>query len=171
MVRDFRKPLIVFTPKKLLRFPSCVSPFEDLTTGNFQEVIDDPSPKNPENVDTVMFMSGKMYYEIVEQEKNYSVLENIALVRIEQISPIPTTQIKNILSIYKNAKKHFWVQEEPENMGAWTFMLRKFPDVKLEYIGRRESSAPAAGSSKRSEKRIRRVYDQIFTHAKTYVAK
>jgi 2-oxoglutarate dehydrogenase E1 component len=171
MVRDFRKPLIVFTPKKLLRFPSCVSPFEDLTTGNFQEVIDDPSPKNPENVDTVMFMSGKMYYEIVEQEKNYSVLENIALVRIEQISPIPTTQIKKILSIYKNAKKHFWVQEEPENMGAWTFMLRKFPDVKLEYIGRRESSAPAAGSSKRSEKRIRRVYDQIFTHAKTYVAK
>jgi 2-oxoglutarate dehydrogenase E1 component len=171
MVRDFRKPLIVFTPKKLLRFPSCVSPFEDLTTGNFQEVIDDPSPKNPENVDTVMFMSGKMYYEIVEQEKNYSVLENIALVRIEQISPIPITQIKNILSIYKNAKKHFWVQEEPENMGAWTFMLRKFPDVKLEYIGRRESSAPAAGSSKRSEKRIRRVYDQIFTHAKTYVAK
>jgi 2-oxoglutarate dehydrogenase E1 component len=171
MVRDFRKPLIVFTPKKLLRFPSCVSPFEDLTTGNFQEVIDDPSPKNPENVDIVMFMSGKMYYEIVEQEKNYSVLENIALVRIEQISPIPTTQIKNILSIYKNAKKHFWVQEEPENMGAWTFMLRKFPDVKLEYIGRRESSAPAAGSSKRSEKRIRRVYDQIFTHAKTYVAK
>jgi 2-oxoglutarate dehydrogenase E1 component len=171
MVRDFRKPLIVFTPKKLLRFPSCVSPFEDLTTGNFQEVIDDPSPKNPENVDTVMFMSGKMFYEIVEQEKNYSVLENIALVRIEQISPIPITQIKNILSIYKNAKKHFWVQEEPENMGAWTFMLRKFPDVKLEYIGRRESSAPAAGSSKRSEKRIRRVYDQIFTHAKTYVAK
>ena len=171
MVRDFRKPLIVFTPKKLLRFPSCVSPFEDLTTGNFQEVIDDPTPKNPENVDTVMFMSGKMYYEIVEQEKNYSVLENIALVRIEQISPIPTTQIKKVLSTYKNAKKYFWVQEEPENMGAWTFMLRKFPDVKLEYIGRRESSAPAAGSSKRSEKRIRRVYDQIFTHAKTAVVK
>jgi 2-oxoglutarate dehydrogenase E1 component len=125
MVRDFRKPLIVFTPKKLLRFPSCVSPFEDLTTGNFQEVIDDPSPKNPENVDTVMFMSGKMYYEIVEQEKNYSVLENIALVRIEQISPIPTTQIKNILSIYKNAKKTLLGTRRTRKHGCLDIYVKK----------------------------------------------
>ena len=171
MVRDFRKPLIAFTPKKLLRFPACVSSFEEFTEGSFQEVIDDPKDKNPAEVDTLMFTSGKMYYEILDQQKNYTELENIALVRLEQISPVPVKQIQEILKKYSGVKKYFWVQEEPENMGAWGYMLRKFPDVKLDYIGRRESSAPAAGSSKRSEKRIRRVYDQIFSHAKTAVAK
>lgn len=165
MVRDFRKPLIVFTPKKLLRFPACVSPIEDFTKGNFQEVIDDPNV-DAKNVDTVMLMSGKMYYEIIDQKKNYKDFNNIALVRIEQMNPMPIKQIKAVLKKYSNAKKHFWVQEEPENMGAWGFMLRKFPDVKLEYIGRNESSAPAAGSFKRHEKRITAVYDTIFSHAK-----
>lgn len=171
MVRDFRKPLIAFTPKKLLRFPACVSSFEEFTEGSFQEVIDDPQNKDPQNVDTVMFTSGKMYYEILDQQKNYAELDNIALVRIEQISPVPVKQIKEVLKKYSGAKKYFWVQEEPENMGAWGYMLRKFPDVKLEYIGRKESSAPAAGSSKRSERRINKVYEQIFSHAKPLVTK
>jgi 2-oxoglutarate dehydrogenase E1 component len=118
-----------------------------------------------------MFTSGKMYYEILDQQKNYAELDNVALVRIEQISPVPVKQIKEILKKYSGAKKHFWVQEEPENMGAWGYMLRKFPDVKLEYIGRKESSAPAAGSPKRSERRINKVYEQIFSHAKPLVTK
>ncbi len=171
MVRDFRKPLIAFTPKKLLRFPACVSSFEEFTKGSFQEVIDDPQNKDPQNVDTIMFTSGKMYYEILDQQKNYSELDNVALVRIEQISPLPVKQIKGILKKYAGAKDYFWVQEEPENMGAWGYMLRKFPDVKLEYIGRRESSAPAAGSFKRHEIRVNKVYEQIFSHAKPLVTK
>lgn len=171
MVRDFRKPLIVFTPKKLLRYPECVSPLEDLTEGSFKEIIDDPADKDVKNIDTVMFMTGKMYYEILAQQENYGKLDNVALVRIEQINPLPTNQIKAILKKYNHAEKHFWVQEEPENMGAWSFILRKFPDVKLEYIGRKESSAPAAGSFKRHEKRINKVYDQVFSHVKSVVTK
>lgn len=171
MVRDFRKPLMVFTPKKLLRYPECVSPLEDLINGSFQEVIDDPSDKKAKDVDTVMFMSGKVYYEIIAEQEKYANLDNVALVRIEQISPLPVKQIKAILKKYNKAEKHFWVQEEPENMGAWGFMLRKFPEVKLEYIGRMESSAPAAGSKKRHEKRLKIFFDQVFSHAKVVLAK
>ena len=118
-----------------------------------------------------MFTSGKMYYEILDQQKSYSELDNVALVRIEQISPLPVKQIKGILKKYAGAKHYFWVQEEPENMGAWGYILRKFPDVKLEYIGRKESSAPAAGSFKRHEIRVNKVYEQIFSHAKPLVTK
>jgi len=170
MVRDFRKPLIVFTPKKLLRYPACVSKIEDLTEGSFHEVLDDPKNKDVKNIDTVMFMSGKMYYEILAEQENYSSMDNVALVRIEQMNPLPVTQINEVLKKYNKAEKHFWVQEEPENMGAWGFMLRKFP-VRLDYIGRLESSAPAAGSKKRHEKRLKILWDQVFVHAKSVVAK
>ena len=88
-----------------------------------------------------------------------------------QTAQLPVKQIKGILKKYAGAKDYFWVQEEPENMGAWGYMLRKFPDVKLEYIGRRESSAPAAGSFKRHEIRVNKVYEQIFSHAKPLVTK
>ncbi|MDC1188221.1 2-oxoglutarate dehydrogenase E1 component [Flavobacteriales bacterium] len=170
MVRDFRKPLMVFTPKKLLRYPACVSSLEDLTEGSFQEVIDDPENKDVKNVDKVMFMSGKMYYEILAEQENYTNLDNVALVRIEQMSPLPVEQINEVLKKYNKAEQHFWVQEEPENMGAWGFMLRKFP-VRLDYIGRLESSAPAAGSKKRHEKRLKILWDQVFSHVKSAVAK
>jgi len=170
MVRDFRKPLIVFTPKKLLRYPACVSKIEDLTEGSFHEVLDDPKNKDVKNIDTVMFMSGKIYYEILAEQENYSSMDNVALVRIEQMNPLPVTQINEVLKKYNKAEKHFWVQEEPENMGAWGFMLRKFP-VRLDYIGRLESSAPAAGSKKRHEKRLKILWDQVFVHAKSVVAK
>lgn len=165
MARDFRKPLVVFTPKKLLRFPACTSSVAELTKGSFQEVLDDPIGKAAK-VEKVMFMSGKMYYEILEQKKTYGDFENIALVRLEQLSPLPVHQIKEVLKKYNKAKEYFWVQEEPENMGAWSFMVRKFPDVKLNYIGCDESSAAAAGSVKRHERRITRVYDAIFAQAK-----
>lgn len=170
MVRDFRKPLMVFTPKKLLRYPACVSTVEDLTEGSFQEVIDDPENKDVKNIDSVMFMSGKMYYEILAEQENYSNMDNVALVRIEQMNPLPVTQINEVLKKYNKAEKHFWVQEEPENMGAWGFMLRKFP-IRLDYIGRLESSAPAAGSKKRHEKRLKILWNQVFAHAKSAVAK
>ena len=170
MVRDFRKPLMVFTPKKLLRYPACVSTVEDLTEGCFQEVIDDPENKDVKNIDSVMFMSGKMYYEILAEQENYSNMDNVALVRVEQMNPLPVTQINEVLKKYNKAEKHFWVQEEPENMGAWGFMLRKFP-IRLDYIGRLESSAPAAGSKKRHEKRLKILWNQVFAHAKSAVAK
>ena len=165
MHRDFRKPLIVFSPKKLLRYPECVSPIEDFTKGSFQEVIDDPKA-DPKKVDTVMFLHGKIYYEILEKKSVYGDFENIALVRLEQINPIPLDQIKAVLKKYSNAKKHYWVQEEPENQGAWSFLLRKFREVHLDVISRHETSSPATGSHKRHEARSKILFDKIFACAK-----
>jgi 2-oxoglutarate dehydrogenase E1 component len=164
-MRPFRKPLVVFTPKKLLRYPSCVSTLEEMANGKFQELIDDPRG-NDKQVDTIMFMSGKIYYDIVEKEKLFGPLNNVALVRIEQLNPLPVEQIREVLAKYTGAKKYFWVQEEPENMGAWGFMLRKFPDVKLDVLALRESSAPAAGSLKRSVIRANNLFDKIFAQSR-----
>jgi 2-oxoglutarate dehydrogenase E1 component len=164
--RDFRKPLIHFSPKKLLRYPSCTSTMEDFTTGGFQEVMDDPNISNPSQVDTIMFCSGKIYYEILEKKAEYGDFKNIALVRLEQINPLPLTQLKAILKKYSKSKKHYWIQEEPENMGAWTFIARKFREVKLDVISRHETSSPATGSPKRHEKRSKILFDKIFACAK-----
>jgi len=163
--RPFRKPLIAFTPKKLLRYPACVSSFDEFSSGKFQELLDDPIAEVNE-VDTIMFMSGKIYYDIIEKKEAYGNFKNIALVRLEQINPIPAEQIKALLKKYSKAKKHFWVQEEPENMGAWSFILMKFPEVRLEVLSLRESSAPAAGSFKRSQIRANNLFDKVFAEVK-----
>lgn len=141
--RDFRKPLICFTPKKLLRYPSCVSSVNDFTSGGFKEVMDDPAG-DAKSVERVLFCSGKIYYDLAEaKEKNgYS---DVAIVRLEQLYPFPSTQVKEILSKYKKASEFFWVQEEPENMGAWSYIMRFFRERNLKYIGRPESASPATG--------------------------
>ncbi len=159
----FRKPLIIFTPKSLLRHPRCVSTLEDLSEKNFQEVIDDSVVKAVD-VDVVAFCQGKIYYELLdEREKNG--LNNVAIVRVEQLYPLPQKQLDAVLKRYKNAKKHLWVQEEPENMGAWTHMLRNFRTVQLDCISRPASASPASGSPERSKKRQRHIIDQVFSHA------
>lgn len=163
--REFRKPLVVFTPKKLLRYPACVSSVEDLVKGRFQEVIDDADVK-ANDVDTLMFCSGKIFYEYQEKRKSYGEFNNIALVRIEQMYPFPDKQLKAIVAKYKKADKYFWIQEEPENMGAWSFMLRKFRDVKLDVISIPESASPATGSYKRHEARTKALFDKIFSYAR-----
>ncbi len=167
--REFRKPLMVFTPKKLLRFPACVSSVEDLTSGRFQEVIDDASAKAA-GIDTVLFCSGKVYYDYMDKKATYGDSSNIAIVRIEQMYPLPQEQLDKIVAKYKKAERHIWIQEEPENMGAWSFMLRKFKGVKLDLISIPESAAPATGSSKRHEKRVKTMFDKIFSYAKTAAA-
>ena len=167
--REFRKPLMVFTPKKLLRFPACVSPVEDLTSGRFQEVIDDATAKAT-SIDTVLFCSGKVYYDYMDKKASYGDSSNIAIVRIEQMYPFPQEQVDKIVAKYKKAERHIWIQEEPENMGAWSFMVRKFKGVKLDLISIPESAAPATGSSKRHEKRVKTMFDKIFSYAKTPAA-
>lgn len=167
--REFRKPLMVFTPKKLLRFPACVSSVEDLTSGRFQEVIDDASAKATD-IDTVLFCSGKIYYDYMDKKAAYGDSSNIAIARIEQMYPFPQEQVDKIVAKYKKAERHIWIQEEPENMGAWSFMLRKFKGVKLSLISIPESAAPATGSPKRHEKRVKTMFDKIFSYAKTPAA-
>lgn len=160
MKRDFRKPLIVMSPKSLLR--GHTSTIEELANGKFKEVIDDTNVE-AKNVKTLAFCSGKLYYEL-EAEREKRNRNNIAFVRIEQLYPLPHKQLKAIIEKYNKAEKYLWVQEEPENMGAWTHMLRHFRDVKLDVISRHASAAPASGSSKRAAKRQQEIIEKTFTN-------
>ncbi len=158
--RDFRKPLICFTPKKLLRYPACVSSIKDFTAGGFIEVIDDASA-NVKSVKKIAFCTGKIYYDLIEAEQRAST-DTLAIIRIEQLYPLPLKQLKQILAKYKNASEFLWVQEEPENMGAWAFMLRVFREVNLKYIGRNESASPATGYGKIHTQQQQSIIDRVF---------
>lgn len=167
MVRDFRKPLVVMSPKSLLRHPRAVSSIEDLAKGHFQEVIADTV--EPSKVDTVVFVSGKLYYELLE-EREKTKKENIALIRLEQIYPFPAKKVTEILKSYPNAKTLIWTQEEPKNMGAFQSVYFKFVEVvtqaglKLgfQYVGRPERSSPATGSVHRHKIEQAEITKSIF---------
>jgi 2-oxoglutarate dehydrogenase E1 component len=163
--REFRKPLICFTPKKLLRYPACVSSVEDFSKGRFQEVFDDVSAK-PADVKKVFFCSGKIYYELMERKESLGV-NDCAFIRLEQLYPFPQKQIDAILARYKNAKEYAWVQEEPENMGAWTFIMKKMRTLPLEYIGRKESASPATGYAKLHNQQAEEILAKVFGKANT----
>lgn len=162
--RNFRKPLVVFTPKSLLRHPKCVSSMDELAKGTFQEVIDDQKA-TAQNVDTIVFCTGKFYYDLLAKKEEIGGADNIALVRIEQLYPLPQKQLDKIIAKYSNAKKYIWAQEEPENMGAWTHLLRHFTSVKLNVISLAESGAPATGSSKMHVKRHNAIINQVFENS------
>jgi 2-oxoglutarate dehydrogenase E1 component len=162
MKTKFRKPLIVFSPKSLLRHPLCVSTQDDLANGSFQETIDD-AIVDKEKVKTLVFVTGKFYYDILaEREKNGR--NDVALVRIEQLFPLPVDQLKEIIAKYPNADDYVWAQEEPKNMGAYSFMLMNFDLVKWRLASLKAYAAPAAGSSTRDRRRhadaIRMVFDK-----------
>lgn len=149
LVREFRKPLIVFTPKSLLRHPKVVSPLKDFTEGVFQEVIDDVNV-SAENVKRVLFCSGKVYYDLLEKQEA-DKRKDVAIVRIEQLFPIPTDQLKAIRKKYTKAKEFVWVQEENENMGAWSYYCRKLMGTEIAFTGfvaRKESGSTATGYMK-----------------------
>jgi len=159
--RDFRKPLICFTPKKLLRYPSCVSKLSDFTTDGFKEVLDDPAA-DVKKVKRLAFCTGKIYYELVERREKESC-DDIAFVRLEQMYPFPQVQVDEILKKYKNAKEYLFVQEEPENMGAWRFVDKHLRALNLKYIGRDEAASPATGFSKRHAAEAEEIMVSIFT--------
>ena len=166
MHRNFRKPLVIFTPKKLLRYPKAVSTIDELAVGRFEEVIDDPAVTEVDQIDTVVFCSGKVYYDILEEKEKTESGGNMAIVRLEQLYPMPEKQLDAIVKKYKNAKKHIWLQEEPANMGPWSYMAINYRTVQLECIARKPSASPASGSSKADNERQRKVLTTLFTHAK-----
>ncbi len=156
-LRPIKKPLIVFTPKSLLRLPACVSPFQDFTDGQFQEILDDPTP--PEAPKKVLLCSGRVYYDLViEREKRKS---NVAIVRIEQLYPLHVEKLNQVLSRYKNAE-YIWVQDEPQNMGAWDF-LRSQLQIPLRYVGRERSPVTATGSHKQHKIEQDRFLNEAFS--------
>lgn len=161
--RNFRKPLIVFSPKNLLRNPAAVSSLDEMATGSFQEVIDDKAAK-VQHVDTVVFCSGKFYYEMKEKAAELGV-ENMAFVRVEQLYPLPKTQIENIIAKYKNATNILWAQEEPANMGAWTYIAMQLRHIPFVGISRNASAAAAEGSSQLHKKRLKLLFENLFKYA------
>ena len=161
--REFRKPLIVFSPKLLLRYPNAVSSLDEMAKGRFQEVIDDPKAKKAQ-IDTVVFCSGKFYYEASEKASEMGV-DNMAFVRIEQLYPLPKTQIDAVIAGYPNAKNLVWAQEEPENMGAWRFMAMQLRSMNLHGVYRKASAAAAEGSSSLHKKRLKQLFEDLFQFA------
>ena len=164
IIRPFRKPLIVFTPKKLLRYPRAVSSIKEMANGNFQEILDDPIA-DPSKVDTVVFCSGKFYYDLIENYEQTG-FSNIAFVRMEQIYPFPKTQIAKVVSKYGEKCKFVWAQEEPENMGPWSYILRKWEFSSMDCCSRNESGSPASGSPKVHEIRHNAIINQVMSYSK-----
>ncbi|MDC0229544.1 2-oxoglutarate dehydrogenase E1 component, partial [Deltaproteobacteria bacterium] len=146
MTFPFRKPLVIFTPKSLLRHPKCVSPLEDfLERTQFIEVFKDEYADS-QSVQKVLLCCGKVYYELLEHQQKKQI-KDIAIIRLEQLYPFPEKQLLSVLKLYSNAMNICWVQEEPENMGAWNFILRTFPqrENRLMLVAREVDSSPAVG--------------------------
>lgn len=160
LARNFRKPMVVFSPKMLLRYPKAVSSVNDLASGGFQEVIDDPSNKH-KTAKTVVLCSGKVYYDFVEEAEQRGV-NDIAFVRVEQLYPLPQKQIDEVLAKYTNAENFVWGQEEPQNMGAWTYMAMNLRHIDLKVVARAASASPAAGAKEIHLRRLKKLYDSLF---------
>jgi 2-oxoglutarate dehydrogenase E1 component len=142
---EFRKPLVVMSPKSLLRHPMAVSSLDELTSGTFREVIGD-TYADPKKVKRVLLCTGKVYYDLLEKQQA-DKRDDVAIVRMEQLYPIPVKQLEAAVGQYKKAE-FVWVQEEPENMGYWSFMLRRMRERNLRYVGRESASSPATGFAK-----------------------
>jgi 2-oxoglutarate dehydrogenase E1 component len=152
-LRRWRKPLVVMTPKSLLRHPQAVSNLEDLAEGRFADVLPDEYPRRPESIDRVLLCSGKIYYELAQRRRDLN-REDVAVLRLEQIYPTPMAALRAALAGFKDNTPVYWVQEEPENMGAWRYLLvqfgrRLFSRLPFAGITRPTAASPATGSSSR----------------------
>jgi 2-oxoglutarate dehydrogenase complex dehydrogenase (E1) component-like enzyme len=157
MRRPFRSPLVVMTPKSLLRAVRATSRSEELRTGRFEPVLDDHSASDPAAVRHLLLCSGKVYYDLVaHREKRDGVAEgqargDVALVRLEQLYPWPSPELARIRERYARAERLVWVQEEPANMGGWEFvreLLRELWQREFSYAGRKSAASPAVGSQR-----------------------
>ncbi|APJ03596.1 2-oxoglutarate dehydrogenase E1 component [Silvanigrella aquatica] len=159
VLRDFRKPLILMTPKSFLRSPRAATTIEELATGNFEEILDDSRITKANKVEKVLFCTGKIaldLFDTLEKEEHKNKAENIAIIRIEQLYPLHSDKAANILSRFKNVKSIAWVQEEPANMGAWSYIRHELDKiikkagfaVPLTYFGRTRRATPAVGLEK-----------------------
>jgi 2-oxoglutarate dehydrogenase E1 component len=158
--RSFRLPLIVFTPKSLLRHPACVSSLDELANGHFQEVMDDESI-NPSEVTEVVFTSGRIYYDLLEKRNAFGTAD-IAILRIEQLYPFPLHEINQLITKYQKAKQWLWVQDEPENMGAWHFISHLIKGIDLQVIARPASGSPAPGLHEIDKQQAAKIIDKVF---------
>ncbi|MGB0828372.1 MAG: 2-oxoglutarate dehydrogenase E1 component [Flavobacteriaceae bacterium] len=162
---NYRKPLVVFTPKSLLRHPKAVSTKKELTHGAFQPVIGDTTVA-PDQVKTVVLCTGKFYYDL-EQEREKRGRRDVALIRLEQLFPLPIAEIEKNIKLFSMVKDWVWAQEEPRNMGAWSYLLLQWEAAqKFRPASRRYYGAPAAGSAVRFQRRHQEVIDYVFDSSK-----
>jgi 2-oxoglutarate dehydrogenase E1 component len=162
MKAGFRKPLVVFTPKSLLRHPKVLSSVDEFTKGSFKPLIDDNSVLDLKKINTVVFVTGKFYYDLLDQKERLG-RDDIAIVRIEQLFPLPINLIKSIISKYSFANDLVWAQEEPRNMGAYTHILLNLNEAKsFRVASRRTYGTTAAGSTARFKRRHQEVIDYVF---------
>ncbi|MGH9628800.1 MAG: multifunctional oxoglutarate decarboxylase/oxoglutarate dehydrogenase thiamine pyrophosphate-binding subunit/dihydrolipoyllysine-residue succinyltransferase subunit, partial [Bryobacteraceae bacterium] len=168
--KPIRKPLIIFTPKSILRDPRAVSRMEDITGGTFREVIDDSSVQSPNSITRILLCSGKVYYDLLAGRQERSA-NTVAIVRMEEMYPFPENYLRDILARYTPAAEIYWVQEEPRNMGPWRFMHEHVQPILnetrrvLHYAGRPESASPAAGTTKRHEQEQSELVADAFAAA------
>ena len=148
------------SPKSLLRHPQVISPVEDFTNGRFKEVIDD-FYVDPKKVNRILLCSGKVYFDLLHEQQK-SKRDDVAIVRIEQLFPFPEKQIIEIQKKYNQKAKVYWVQEEPENMGAWTYILRKYRSNIDAGIYRPPSASPATGFSKIHQQEQQEIVNKAF---------
>jgi len=166
MKNAVRKPLVLMTPKSLLRLPEARSPKEDFINGTFQEIIDDITISKNKKAERVILTSGKVYYDLIKY-RNSNNIDDVPIVRVEQFYPYNADNFRELFAGYSDTLKIIWVQEEPKNMGAWNFLsLRLYDDLadgqKLHYVGRPEGASPAVGSSKKSNKQQKELVEQAF---------
>lgn len=164
VLRSAKKPLIIFTPKGLLRHPLCVSSIQELESGEFQCIIDDHVPV--EKVRRLAFCSGRIYYDLIKERKERED-DSLAIIRLEQLYPLDTEGIRKILRKYDSCQAYYWVQEEPQNMGAWGFIRpqkhKLLPSGSvLRYVGRARSASPAAGSFHRHKREYAQMITELF---------
>ncbi|CAI8279677.1 MAG: 2-oxoglutarate dehydrogenase E1 component [Flavobacteriaceae bacterium] len=166
MKAGFRKPLVIFTPKSLLRHAKVLSSVDEFTKGAFKPLIDDESVVELKKINTVVFVSGKFYYDLLDQKDRLG-RDDVALVRVEQLFPLPVNLIRSIISKYSSAEDFVWAQEEPRNMGAYTHILMNLDDAKnFRVASRRTYGTTAAGSLTRFKKRHQEVIDYVFDKEK-----
>jgi 2-oxoglutarate dehydrogenase E1 component len=171
MVRNCRKPLVVITPKSLLRHKDCTSSLDDLVSGHYQRALPEVDDIDPAKVKYVLLCSGKVYYELLH-ERRAKKRNDIAIVRVEQLYPFPGPELNELLKRYDSTSELVWVQEEPKNQGAWDFVKPRIPAMlnrpwNLSYVGRESSSAPAVGSAKLHAVQQRDLVDRAINFNRT----
>ena len=164
-LRKWRKPLVVMTPKSLLRYSQSVSSLDDFATGGFQTVIVDQAKNNGRSADRVLLCSGKIYFDLGKRRRAID-REELPIIRIEQLYPFPEKTLQAALSRYAPQARLIWIQEEPENMGAWWYLNQKFTkmlgDCRLSVVARQEAASPATGSATRHREQQEQLLDRAF---------
>ena len=172
--RNFRKPLVLMTPKSLLRHKQCVSALAEFSAGTFQRVIDDANVADPAAVSRVVLCTGKIYYDLVAARGQQNDSDKVALLRIEELYPFPTAELQAVFNRYPAAKQFYWVQEESQNMGAWSFVQPHLDELlpahcELNYVGRDEAASPATGSGHLHENEQREIVEQALGRSREVV--